>query len=266
MLDAMNIAATGMRTQQLNVDTIANNLANVNTVGFKKTRVNFVDLVAQTADAAAQAAGAATPAMAALSGAQRIGAGVSVQHIDKVFDGGEVQKTGGAYDLAIAGEGFFEVGQADGSKAFVRGGSFKVNTDGLLATQSGQTLQPEIVIPSDATSVTVGTDGKVMIVTPDSPHAVEAGQLRMVRFTNPGALTALGDNLYASSEASGDPIDGHGGEDGMGTVRQGYLEGSNVKMVDEMVGLMIAQRAYEASVKVVQASDEMMGMVNNLRK
>ncbi|MEP6501882.1 MAG: flagellar basal-body rod protein FlgG [Betaproteobacteria bacterium] len=265
MLDAMNIAATGMRTQQLNVDTIANNLANVNTTGFKKSRVNFVDLVTHGADAASQAA-AGGLALPGLDVAQRSGAGVAVTMIDKVFDGGTVQKTGNAYDLAIAGDGFFEVAQADGSKSYTRGGSFKVGTDGMLTTPTGQMLQPEIQIPASAVAVAVASDGKVSVTTTTSSTPVEVGQLNMVRFANAGALTALGNNLYASSDTSGEAIAGHGGEDGMGTVAQGFLEGSNVKMVDEMVNLMVAQRAYEASVKVIQASDEMMGMVNNLRK
>ena len=265
MLDAMNIAATGMRTQQLNVDTIANNLANVNTGGFKKSRVNFVDLVTHGTDAAAQAL-AGAQAMPGLDAAQRSGAGVAVTAVDKVFDGGTLQKTGGAYDLAITGEGFFEVAQPDGAKVYTRGGSFKVGSDGMLATATGQVLQPEIQIPSSATAVSVAADGKVSVTTSSSSTPVEVGQLTMVRFANAGALTALGDGLYASSDTSGEAIAGHGGEDGMGTISQGFLEGSNVTMVDEMVNLMVAQRAYEASVKVVQASDEMMGMVNNLRK
>ena len=265
MLDAMNIAATGMRTQQLNVDTIANNLANVNTSGFKKSRVNFVDLVTHGADASAQAA-AGAQAMPGLDSTQRTGAGVAVTMVDKVFDGGTIQKTGGVYDLAINGDGFFEVAQSDGSRAFTRGGSFNVGTNGMLATSTGQVLQPEIQIPPSATAVTVGADGKVNVTTTASSTPVEVGQLNMVRFANAGSLTALGNNLYATSDTSGEAITGHGGEDGMGTVSQGYLEGSNVTMVDEMVNLMVAQRAYEASVKVIQASDEMMGMVNNLRK
>ncbi len=265
MLDAMNIAATGMRTQQLNVDTIANNLANVNTTGFKKSRVNFVDLVTHGADAAAQAL-AGGQAMPGLDAAQRAGAGVAVTAVDKLFDGGTLQKTGNVYDVAITGDGFLEVAQPDGSKAYTRGGSFKVDNDGMLATATGQVLQPEIQIPASATSVTIGVDGKVNVTTATSTTPIEVGRLAMARFSNPGALTALGNGLYAASDLSGEAIAGHGGEDGMGTLAQGFLEGSNVKMVDEMVNLMIAQRSYEASVKVIQASDEMMGMVNNLRK
>jgi len=264
MLDAMNIAATGMRTQQLNVDTIANNLANVNTTGFKRSRVNFVDLVTHGADiVAGTQAGAVLPG---LDSSDRSGAGVAVTNVDRVFEGSTVQKTGGTYDLAIAGDGFFEVALADGGKAYSRGGSFKVNTEGLLATATGQVLQPEISIPANAQSVSIAADGKVSVITAVSSTPVEAGRLDMVRFANAGTLTALGNNLFSASEASGEPIAGHGGEDGMGSVQQGYLEGSNVKMVDEMVNLMVAQRAYEASVKVVQAADDMMGMVNNLRK
>jgi len=268
MLDAMNIAATGMRTQQLNVETIANNMANVNTIGFKKSRVNFVDLVANGTDASALAASGASgaPGLPALDTVAHLGAGVAVNHVDRVFGGGELRKTGNALDLAINGDGFLEVTRADGSVAYTRGGSFRLNSDGVITTAAGEVLKPEITVPQDAQSVTLQPDGRVLVTTPTSTQPIQLGQVSLVRFTNPGALDALGNDLFTSNANAGDPITAHAGEDGMGTIQQGFLEASNVQLVDEMVGLMVAQRAYEASVKVVQASDEMMGMVNNLRK
>lgn len=265
MFDALYIAATGMQAQQLHVDTIANNLANMNTVAYKKGRVGFADLMARDAGRAA-----ALPAEDLRTGssmaAQRLGSGVSVAGISKLFDAGEMKKTDSALDVAILGDGFLEVTLPDASRAFTRGGSLKVNKDGLLATQAGHPLKPGVAIPENAQAVIITADGKVQVRLPNQANAIEVGQLELARFPSPGLLYAQGDNLYRASEGSGDPIIGRAGEEGLGTLAQGFVEGSNVKMVEEMVSLMLAQRAYEASVKVVQASDEMLGLVNNLRK
>jgi flagellar basal-body rod protein FlgG len=268
MFDALYIGATGMQAQQLNVDTIANNLANVNTTGFKKGRVSFSDLMTLEASRLPAAGGAADPAQdtGPLAAIPRMGAGVGVSSVAKLFDMGSITSTGSAWDIAIQGDGFIQVTLPDGSAAFTRGGTLKVNSDGMLATLSGQPLKPGISIPSNATAVAIATDGTVSVTVPNQSKPVNAGQLQLVRFANPTALLAQGDNLYRASDGSGEPIAGNAGQDGIGTLQQGSVEGSNVKMVDEMVGLMVAQRAYEASVKVVQASDEMLGMVNNLRK
>lgn len=267
MFDALSIGATGMQAQQMNVDTIANNLANVNTPAYKKGRVSFTDLMASEArnvlgDQGPDAASVAGP----LGTVAHLGGGVGIASVGKMFETGELRQTGSPFDVAIQGDGFLEVTMPDGSRAFTRGGTLKVNSDGLLVTQSGQVLKPGITVPSNATNITITSDGHVSLTVPNQATPVEAGQLELVRFSNPQALTALGDNLYRSSNDSGEPIAGKPGQDGIGTLAQGVLEGSNVKMVDEMVNLMVAQRAYEASVKVVQASDEMLGMVNNLRK
>ncbi|QNB08843.1 flagellar basal-body rod protein FlgG [Herbaspirillum frisingense] len=265
MHDALYIGATGMQAQQLNVDTIANNLANVNTTGYKKGRVNFSDLVVSGGQPLLPSA--AVDGNGGIFGdAYRTGAGVGIANLGKLFDLGDIKKTDSALDVAIQGDGFLEVTMPDGSHAYTRGGTLKVNADGLLATQAGYPLSPGIAVPSNVKSLTIGTDGKVTLVTADQSTPVEAGTLAMVRFTSPGMLNAQGDNLYRATDGSGEPIAGKPGEDSMGLVQQGFLEGSNVKMVEEMVNLMVAQRAYEASVKVVQASDEMLGMVNNLRR
>ncbi|KQV92880.1 flagellar basal-body rod protein FlgG [Rhizobacter sp. Root1221] len=263
MFDSLYIGATGMHAQQMNVDAVANNLANVNTVGYKRARVSFVDLIAREAS---RVSSGDVPSLAGADDVSRAGVGVGVVGITKVFETGDIKKTDSAYDLAISGEGFFEVTLPDGTSAFTRGGSFKVGPDGLLSTQAGHPLKPAIAIPETAQSLTVSQDGKVLVRMPDQTTAVELGQLDLVRFTNTAGLQSRGDNEYRPTAISGDPIAGRAGEDAMGTVRQGYLEGSNVKLVDEMVNLMVAQRAYEASVKVVQASDEMLGMVNSLRR
>jgi flagellar basal-body rod protein FlgG len=267
MFDALYIGATGMQAQQLNVDTIANNLANVNTVGFKKGRVSFTDLMVREA-ALAQPANSTGGGLdvGPLAAIPRLGAGVGVASVGKVFDLGDLKQTGSAYDVAIQGDGFLEVVMPDGSRAFTRGGTLKVNADGMLVTQAGLPLKPGISVPANAMNLAIGSDGQVKITVPNQPTPIEAGQLQLVRFTNPASLLAQGDNLYRATDASGEPMASMPGQDGIGTLAQGYLEGSNVKMVDEMVNLMVAQRAYEASVKVVQASDEMLGMVNGLRR
>jgi flagellar basal-body rod protein FlgG len=264
MFDALYIAATGMNAQQQNVDAVANNLANVNTVGFKKSRVSFFDLVAR--DASQTAAAGVDGPLGPLDETQRVGVGVGITSISKVFDAGDIKKTDSPWDVAISGDGFLELVLPDGARAYTRGGTLKVNADGLLATSSGQALKPNIAIPDNAQSLVIAPDGKVTVQVPNQAAPIELGQLEVVRFANPAGLTAEGDNVYRSSAASGEPIMGRPGDEGLGSVRQGSLEGSNVKMVEEMVNLMVAQRAYEASVKVIQASDEMLGMVNSLRR
>jgi flagellar basal-body rod protein FlgG len=266
MLDALYIAATGMQAQQLHVDTIANNLVNVATPGFKKGRVSFTDLMMREAVQVLPAASGDGAETGPLGTVPRLGTGVGLARVAKAFDQGELKQTGSMFDVAIQGDGFLEVMRPDGSRAYSRGGTLRVNVDGVLVSSSGHPLAPGIQLPANATGFAIGNDGQVLISVPGQGRPVEAGQLELVRFANPGALQALGDNLYAASDASGEPMAARPGEDGLGTLAQGYLEGSNVNMVDEMVNLMVAQRAYEASVKVVQASDEMLGMVNALRK
>lgn len=263
MFDALYIGATGMQAQQLSVDTIANNLTNVNTVGFKKSRVSFADLVSQGANPLASGREAeAGP----LSLALRLGSGVGVTRVDHLFDNGELKQTDAPLDIAIQGTGFLEVVMADGSHAFSRGGHLKINGDGQLATSNGQVLKPGLSIPPNAQNIVISATGQVRFTLPNQSGPIDAGQMELVRFASPEMLQGLGDGLYRATEASGEAIAAKPGQDDSGRIVQGAVESSNVKLVDEMVGLMIAQRAYEASVKVVQASDEMLGMVNNLRK
>lgn len=262
MFDALYISATGMQAQQLNVDTIANNLANVNTTGFKKSKISFTDLMVREAGRAAPSQEEAS----LLGGGSRLGAGVGIASTSKLFDMGDLKKTESAFDIAIQGEGFLEVTMPDGSSAYTRGGTFKINRDGLLATSGGFPLKPNLAIPDNAQNMQIDSDGRVRIQVAGQATPVELGQLELVRFTSPTGLMAQGDNLYRSSSNSGEAISGKAAEDGMGSVAQGFLEGSNVKLTEEMVSLMVAQRVYEANVKVMQASDEMLGMINGLRK
>jgi flagellar basal-body rod protein FlgG len=259
MSDALYIGATAMQAQQAHVDSIANNLANVNTPGFKKGRISFADLVVSRGSTAHEAAESRAPLHAA-------GVGVRIAAAARVFEGGEIKKTEAPLDIAIVGDGFLELAMPDGSRAFARGGTLKVNADGMLAHQNGSVLKPGISIPENAEALLVSASGRVRVRLPGQTAEVDVGQLDVVRFSNPQSLVAQGANVYRASDASGDPIGGRAGEDGVGSLAQGFLEGSNVKLLEEMVDLMVAQRAYEAGVKVVQASDEMLGMINALRK
>lgn len=262
MFEALSIGATGMQAQQTSIETIANNLANVNTPAFKKGRVGFSDLMLQ------EAARLSSSGEDEKSGSpvQRSAAGVAVTSMSRVFDAGDLKKTDSPLDVAIRGEGFIEVTMPDGTSSYTRGGSLKINKDGLLATQAGQPLRPSISVPDNAESITINADGRVLVRLPNQAASIEVGQIDVVRFASPSQLSAQGDNLYRATEASGEAIVTRSGDTNAGSLAQGFLELSNVKMVDEMVNLMLAQRAYEASVKVVQAADEMLGMVNNLRK
>lgn len=264
MYDALYIGATGMQAQQLHVETIASNIANVNTAGYKRSRVSFSDLVAmdpsrRTATLAGMDPGLLQPTL-------RTGAGVAVTSVAKVFDSGDIKKTDAPMDIIVQGEGFFEVLMLDGSTAYTRGGSWTVNKDGLLATPAGLALKPSIAIPDDIQALVVQADGRVQARVAGQQNLLDLGKIDLVRFTNPQGLLAQGDNLYRSSATSGDAVLTRPGEEGTGAISQGYLEASNVKMVDEMVNLMLAQRTYEANTKLVQAADDMLAMVNGLRR
>lgn len=260
MLQSLAIGATGMHAQQLQVDTIANNLANVNTPGFKKGRVQFAELVGPASLREPRSAGDL------LAPARASSAGVALVAATKVFDGGETKVTDSPLDIAIRGDGFIELAMPDGTRAYTRGGTLKVNADGQLALLDGTPLKPGIQIPDNAERLIVSGSGRVQVAVAGQTALTEAGQLELVRFTNQAGLLAQGGGIYRATEASGDAISGRPGEDGVGAIAQGSLEGSNVKLVEEMVNLMVAQRAYEASAKVVQAADEMLGMVNGLRR
>jgi flagellar basal-body rod protein FlgG len=252
--------ATGMRGQQLSLDVLANNLANVNTTAFKRSRVDFQDLLYQTirAPGAVSAQGFEIP-----SGIQ-LGNGVGVAAVTKLFQQGSFIATSNSLDAAIEGDGFFQITMPDGSIAYTRDGSFKMNRDGILVTSDGFPLEPEITIPDDAIAVTIGSDGTISVTHSDSTTD-ELGQIELARFINPAGLLSSGRNLYLETEASGDPVLTVPGEEGAGTLRQGFLEGSNVSVVDEIVQLIITQRAFEVNSSVIRTSDEMLQTANNMR-
>jgi flagellar basal-body rod protein FlgG len=260
MNDSLYIAATGMQMQQKNVDTISNNLANISTPGYKSAHVSFEDLMVR------DLSGATALPDGAAAGRLLQGGGVSVAAIVRSFAAGELKPTGSQFDIAIRGDGFIEVVNADGTPAYTRGGTFGVDKDGFLVTAGGHALKSSVRVGSDAKEIVVDGDGRVLVRSGAQTGAVEVGKIDLVRFADVGGLDALGGNLYRPTERSGDAIAGVVGEDGMGTLAQGYLEASNVNLVQEMVDLMVAQRAYESSAKVIQASDEMLAMSNNLRK
>lgn len=259
MLDSLYIAATGMNAQQLGIDTISNNLANVNTPAFKKGRIGFQDLMYRELARANGPAGSADNSV-------RAGAGVGVSGTGKLFTAGELKKTEAPLDLAIRGRGFFEVVLADGTHAYTRTGALQLDKDGRLGTAEGYLLEPSIQIPADASSVSIDKSGRVLAVVPDESEPVEVGAIVLADFVNAAGLQPLGDNLYLPTEKSGDAFIGQPGEANFGSVAQGFLESSNVKLIEEFINLIVAQRAYEVSAKAIQASDEMLGIVNNLRR
>jgi flagellar basal-body rod protein FlgG len=258
MLDSLYIAATGMHAQQLNVDTISNNLANVNTTAYKRARVSFENTLYREIGRGSPLLGAEAPA--------RFGAGVAVSDTSKIFADGDLRKTDGALDVAIRGPGFFEVLLPDGGRAYTRSGSLRVTRDAVLATSEGHVLLPALNVPPEATDVAIDPSGYVSARVPGDNRPVELGRLDLVRFANPGGLSAVGGNLYLATERSGDALPGKPGEEGFGTLVQGFLESSNVKLVEELIGLVLAQRVFEVNARAVQASDEILGMVNNLRR
>ncbi|WP_284620674.1 flagellar hook-basal body protein [Aquabacterium humicola] len=248
------IAAASLAMQQRNLETIAGNLANISTPGYKATRLSFAEVVRRTSASGADGAnGPIAPG------------GVAVAGTDKDFStAGDLKPTGSAMDLAINGRGFLEVSLADGSRAFTRGGSLTINKDSMLTTQAGLVLKPEISVPADATRINITPEGRVMVQVPGHAGELELGRLELAAFVNPGGLKALGDGLYVPTGESGEALAVRAGEDGIGTLAQGALEQSNVQMNNEMVALMKAQRAYELSARVLQVSDGIMAATNEL--
>lgn len=258
---ALRTAAAGMAAQQLNVDTIAHNLANVNTTGFKKTRAEFQDLMYQTI----KASGSASGTSARETDEIQVGTGTAPMATQKSFAQGDLQATGNPFDIAISGEGFFQIRRPDGTMAYTRDGSFKLSADGTLVTSLGYVLEPGASITSDAKNLSVSRDG--VIETTDGGEApTKIAQIELAKFVNPAGLKALGNNLFAETAASGAPILGSPGAEGFGELQQGYLEASNVDVVEEMVNMIVAQRAYEINSKTVKTVEDMLQMANNLKR
>jgi len=261
MIRALYSAASGMSAQQTNVDNIAHNLANASTVGFKSRRAQFQDLVYQNVVQPGAAAGQSTVVPTGL----QIGLGTRAASNEVIFSQGAFTETDNPLDLVIQGAGFFQIQQANGTLAYTRDGSFQVNKDGNIVTANGNLLSPQITIPADAQSVTIAQDGTVSYMLPNQTAAQQAGQIQLANFPNPAGLNNLGGNLFTPTDSSGDPTLGlPGGQEGMGTIMQGYVEQSNVSVVEEFINLIVAQRGYEANSKVVSAADQMYQQVNNM--
>ncbi|MDI1471794.1 MAG: flagellar basal-body rod protein FlgG [Thermodesulfovibrio sp.] len=262
MLRSLFTASTGMYAQQLNVDVISHNLANVNTTGFKKGRAEFQDLLYQNI---------IPPGAPSDDGTQyptgiQVGLGVRPVAVAKFFTPGDLVNTGNSLDLAIDGDGFFQVTLPDGTIAYTRAGNFRIDRDGRIVTNDGYPIEPGITVPTDATSITVGADGRVTVLQPGTVAPVEIGTIELARFVNPGGLRAIGKNLFLETDASGAPTTGAPGTEGRGTIIQGFLEMSNVNIVEELANLIIAQRAFDINSKAVQTSDEMLQTVSALKR
>lgn len=263
MIRAMWTAATGMTAQQLNVDTIAHNLANVNTNAFKRSRAEFADLLYQIQ----RLPGTNASNVGVFPVGIQVGAGVRPTTVSKEWMQGSMKQTNNDLDLGIDGPGFFQVSKPDGTIMYTRNGSFKRDNVGNLVTGDGDLLNPVITIPSGALKVDIGQDGTVSVLLPGVTQASQIGQVQLTRFDNPAGLVAMGNGLFIDSFASGPPTQGTGGfSTGFGSIQQGFLETSNVNLAEEMVNMIIAQRSYEINSKTIQASDEMMAIANNLRR
>jgi flagellar basal-body rod protein FlgG len=263
MIRALYSAASGMTAQQLNVDNIANNLANANTAGYKMRRAQFQDLLYQSIVQPGANAGQQTTVPAGL----QLGLGTRASSNEIIFTQGNFNQTGNPLDIVIQGNGFFQVRMTTGNLAYTRDGSFQVDKNGVMVDSSGNPLEPQITIPSNAQSVTIAADGTVSYLTPGEANAQQAGQIQLAGFQNPAGLNSIGKNLYQPTDASGDAtVAAPGGTEGLGSLMQGYTEQSNVSIVDEFINLIVAQRAYEANSKVVKAADEMYQQVNNLKQ
>jgi flagellar basal-body rod protein FlgG len=260
MLRALYTAASGMNAQQANIDNIAHNLANVNTTGFKKSRLEFEDLMYQEMRTAGSAASATTEAPIGLE----IGLGTRAVASARNFSAGNMRATYAPLDIAIDGRGFFQVSLPDGTTGYTRSGALHLDAQGAIVTNEGYALEPQISVPAQATAISVSRDGIISATIAGQSEVQQLGTVEIATFANDGGLRPLGGNLFAPTTASGDPETGAPGTDARGTLIQGFLEDSNVSVVEEMVNMIIGQRAYEANSRVVKAADEMLGQVNNL--
>ncbi|NVL89387.1 MAG: flagellar basal-body rod protein FlgG [Desulfobacterales bacterium] len=261
MLRGLWTAASGMAAQQLNIDVISHNLANVNTVGFKKSRSDFQDLMYQTL----RIAGATTAAGTQLPTGIQVGMGTKPAGVHKIFSQGDYNQTDNELDLAIEGKGFFKVVSND-EEVYTRAGNFKIDSEGYICTSAGERLQPEITIDPEAVSISIDSGGKLVVYGQDADAPLNEEDINLYSFPNPAGLYSMGRNLYRPTEASGEATEGAPGLDGLGTIAQGYLEMSNVNVVEEMVSMIVGQRAYEVNSKAIQTADNMLQMANNIKR
>jgi flagellar basal-body rod protein FlgG len=263
MFRALYTAASGMNAQQLNLDNVANNLANSSTAGFRRRRIQFTDLLYQNIVMPGSAATQQTTNAAGL----QIGLGAKPGASEVLQIQGDLGQTGNPLDLAIQGSGFFQVTMPDGSIAYTRAGQFHVDSQGNIVTADGNPIEPAITLPTDALSVTIGTDGTVSVTQPGQTQSSQVGNVQLAMFPNPGGLNSVGNNLFLATTASGDPVVGTpGGAEGLGSLQQGYLEQSNVDVVQEFVEMILSQRSYESNSRVVKAADEMFQDLNSLTR
>jgi flagellar basal-body rod protein FlgG len=262
MIRSLWTAASGMKSQSINIDVISNNLANVNTTGFKTSRADFQDLLYETLRQAGTSSSESTDVPTGI----QLGHGSRPVATTKIFTQGDFQQTKNELDMAIEGDGFFQIIQPNGETAYTRDGAFKMDRDGRIVTSDGFLMEPEITIPTDSISLSIGLDGTVSVLQAGSNTPTEIGTIALARFVNPAGLHSIGRNLYLPTNASGDAIVGTAGEDGLGTLAQGFLEMSNVSVVDEMVKMITAQRAYEINSKTIQAADDMLQQANNVKR
>jgi flagellar basal-body rod protein FlgG len=261
MLRSLWTAASGMSAQKLNMDIISNNLANVNTSGFKKSRADFEDLLYQTL----KSPGADTSSGGQIPTGIQVGMGTRNVSVQKIFTQGDFTETESEYDMAIEGKGFFKI-LSNGEEAYTRSGSFKLDSEGYLVTSNGDRLQPEIQIPSNTATLTIDSGGMLVGIGSDgTTQTAGPTQITIYNFTNPSGLKSMGYNKYVPTDASGSAVEGNPGVDGLGTISQGWLEGSNVDVVTEMVNMISCQRAYETASKSIKAADDMMQIANNIR-
>jgi flagellar basal-body rod protein FlgG len=260
MMRGLWTAATGMACQQTNIDVVANNLANVNTNGFKKSRASFQDLMYQNI----RTAGASTAGGGQIPSGIQIGMGSKVVSVEKLFLQGDYANTKNQLDVAIEGKGFLKL-TSNGREVYTRSGAFKLDKDGYICDSNGNRLQPEFAVPARMATITIDSGGKLVASGADG-RELGSVQIQLFNFPNPGGLRSIGQNLFIPSEASGDPAQGNPGTDEFGTLSQGFLEMSNVDMVEEMINMIMAQRAYEIGSKVIQAGDDMLQVTNNLKR
>jgi flagellar basal-body rod protein FlgG len=260
MLRSLYTAASGMTAQQLNLDNIANNLANSSTAGFYQRRLAFSDMIYQSV----VMPGSAATQQTTNSGLQ-VGLGVRPTTTETIQTQGDFNATGNPLDLAISGGGFFQILLPNGQTGYTRAGSFHPDAQGNIVTADGNPLQPAVTVPPDATNIAIGSDGTVSVTEPGQTQATQVGAIQLALFVNPGGLNSSGNNIFLATTASGDPIIGNpGGAEGIGTLQQGMLEQSNVSVVDQFVQMIVAQRSYESNSRVVKAADEMLQQLNQL--
>jgi len=261
LIRSLWISKTGMDAQQTQLDVVSNNLANVNTTGFKRSRAVFEDLLYQNA----REPGAQSSQQTTLPSGLQIGTGTRVVTTERLHTQGNLTKTGNSTDVAINGNGFFQVQMPDGTLAYTRDGNFQINAQGQLVTSSGYPVQPAVTVPQNATSLTVGKDGVVTVTMPGTVNNTQVGTFQLANFINPAGLRSLGENLYAETEASGTANLANPGSNGVGALNQNYVETSNVNVVEEMIQMIQTQRAYEINSKAVQTADRMLEKVAQLK-